>query len=124
MPRRCWPPRSAGSVGRQPPRVRFRWQRRILLAAGRDRVTHGMRSASLGQAIGDMIVAAAAQIPAMWLIVAVGVTLFGAAPKLSVASWGVAGLAPASACSAPSSTCPSLLDLSPFSHVPKLPAPR
>ena len=95
----------------------------ILLAAGAATgVTHGLRSASLGQAVGDMIVAAAAQIPAMWLVVAVGVTLFGAAPKLSVAAWGVAGLALAISMFGPVLDVPQIvLDLSPFSHVPKLP---
>ena len=95
----------------------------ILLAAGAATgVTHGLRSASLGQAVGDMVVAAAAQIPAMWLVVAVGVTLFGAAPKLSVAAWGVAGLALAISMFGPVLDVPQfVLDLSPFSHVPKLP---
>ena len=69
-----------------------------------------------------MLVAAAAQIPAMWLVVAVGVTLFGAAPKLSVAAWGVAGLALAISMFGPVLDVPQVvLDLSPFSHVPKLP---
>ncbi len=49
-------------------------------------------------------------------------TLFGAAPKLSVAAWGVAGLALAISMFGPVLDVPQfVLDLSPFSHVPKLP---
>ena len=95
----------------------------ILLGAGAATgVTHGLRSASPSEAMGDMVVAAAAQIPAMWLVVAVGVTLFGAAPKLSVAAWGVAGVALAISMLGPVLDVPQIvLDVSPFSHVPKLP---
>jgi len=95
----------------------------ILLAAGAATgFTHGLRTAAVGPAVVDMLVATAAQVPATWLVIALGVTLFGVAPKLSLAAWAIAGVALAISMFGPVLDVPqSVLDLSPFSHVPKLP---
>ena len=97
----------------------------LLVAGAATGLTHGLRTAAVGEAVGDMVAAAAAQIPATWLIVAIGVTLFGVAPKLAIAAWGVAGFALAISMFGPVLDVPQVvLDLSPFSHVPKLPGRR
>jgi ABC-2 type transport system permease protein len=94
----------------------------LLVAGAATGLTHGLRTGTVGDAVGDNVVAAAAQIPATWLVVAIGVTLFGVAPRLTVAAWAVAGTAVAIGLFAPVLDVPQVvLDLSPFSHIPKLP---
>ena len=95
----------------------------ILLAAGAATgLTHGLRTGAVGAAVVEMLGATAAQVPATWLVVALGVTLFGAAPKLSLVAWAIAGVALAIGMFGPVLDLPQVvLDLSPFGHVPKLP---
>ena len=49
----------------------------LLLSGAAIGVTHGLRDGHLPAAVGDMVSATAAQIPATWLIVALGTALFG-----------------------------------------------
>ncbi|KZB81738.1 ABC transporter permease [Amycolatopsis regifaucium] len=86
-------------------------------------LTNGMRAGDVGGSVGDLVVASLAQLPAVWVIVGLAVTLFGLAPKFSTAAWAIAGLALLLSLFGPVLNLPRvLLDASPFSHVPKLPA--
>ncbi|OKI46744.1 ABC transporter permease [Streptomyces sp. TSRI0281] len=62
------------------------------------------------------------QLPAVWLLGSIAVLLHGAAPKLASASWGIAGLSLAIGWIGPAVDLPqTAMNLSPFSHLPKLP---
>ncbi|MCX4676079.1 ABC transporter permease [Streptomyces sp. NBC_01433] len=62
------------------------------------------------------------QLPAVWLLGSIAVLLHGAAPKLASASWGIAGLCLAIGWIGPAVDLPQpAMNLSPFSHLPKLP---
>ncbi|MFJ3161772.1 ABC transporter permease [Streptomyces kanasensis] len=77
---------------------------------------------SYGRDFGAVMGAAAVQLPAVWLLGGVAVLLYGAAPKVAVAAWGVAGLSLAIGWIGPALDLPrAVLDLSPFGHLPKLP---
>ncbi|MET8299500.1 ABC transporter permease, partial [Streptomyces sp. NPDC005180] len=69
--------------------------------------------------------AALVQVPAVWTLAALALLLYGAFPKAAVAAWGVAGLCLALGWIGPALNLPqSVLDLSPFGHLPKLPGPE
>ncbi|MEV6911210.1 ABC transporter permease [Amycolatopsis sp. NPDC051071] len=86
-------------------------------------LSNGLRGEDVGGSIGDMTVASLAQLPAVWVIVGLTVAVFGLAPKFSSAAWAIAGLALLLSLFGPVLNLPEvLLDASPFSHVPKLPA--
>ena len=94
-----------------------------LLAAG---VTEGL---AYGVAIGDvgdqmlrLVGAAFAQLPAVWVLAAIAIAIFGLFPQASMASWAgptvciLIGLV-----SAGVSTAGWIRDISPFTHLPSLP---
>lgn len=86
-------------------------------------LSNGLRSADVGGSVGDLVVASLAQLPAVWVIVGLAVTLFGLAPKFSTAAWAIAGIALLLSLFGPVLNLPdAVLDASPFSHIPKLPA--
>jgi ABC-2 type transport system permease protein len=96
----------------------------VLAAAGLSAgLAHGLRTGDLATDLPRVLGAALAQAPAVWLLAGIGLALFGLAPRISVAvTWG--GLAVAAFIS----TFGGLLqlsqlvmDLSPFTHLPKLP---
>ncbi|MCX4999966.1 ABC transporter permease [Streptomyces longwoodensis] len=65
------------------------------------------------------------QLPAVWVIGAVAVLLYGVAPRLAPASWGVAVAVLLIGWVGPALNAPQIvLDLSPFAHLPKLPGGR
>ncbi|MEV7724502.1 ABC transporter permease [Streptomyces sp. NPDC087917] len=77
-----------------------------------------------GSAVGPTIGACLAQLPAVWTVGAVTVLLYGLAPRLAPASWGVAGVLLALGWVGPALDLPrAALNLSPFAHLPKLPGP-
>jgi ABC-2 type transport system permease protein len=72
--------------------------------------------------VGRLLVAALVQLPAIWIVVGVTVALFGFLPKFSAAAWGLAGIALLIGLLGPVVNAPqAILDVSPFSHTPKLP---
>ncbi|MCX5196023.1 ABC transporter permease [Streptomyces sp. NBC_00249] len=78
-----------------------------------------------GSGLGATVGACLAQLPAVWLIGAVAALLHGAAPRYAVAGWAVAGAALALGWLGPALGLPqAVMDLSPFTHLPKLPGPR
>ncbi|MCO6009205.1 ABC transporter permease [Actinoallomurus purpureus] len=89
------------------------------VAAG---VAHGLRVHDLGTQVPRLLGAALVQAPAAWVTAAVALLLFGVVPRLAPAAWGVLGaflllgqLGPVLKLSQ------AVMDLSPFTHVPKLP---
>lgn len=62
------------------------------------------------------------QLPAVWVVTGVAALLVGCLPRLSVLSWAVAGIVLIISLWGPILNLPeSVLDLSPFQHVPHLP---
>ncbi|MFI5839736.1 ABC transporter permease [Catenuloplanes sp. NPDC051500] len=93
-------------------------------------LAHGLTSGFVfGAATGDvagqiarMVGAAAAQLPAVWLVTAIAVALFGLLPRLAAVAWGILV-----AClllgqvGAVLRLDQRLLDVSPYTHLPHLP---
>ncbi|MBA4866658.1 ABC transporter permease [Streptomyces sp. PSKA54] len=76
-----------------------------------------------GRDFGPVLGASLVQVPAIWTLGALALFLYGVFPKASVAAgWAAAGLALALGWIGPALDIPqSVLDLSPFGHLPKLP---
>jgi ABC-2 type transport system permease protein len=71
---------------------------------------------------GRMLGAALVQLPAVWVFAAAGLALFGLLPKWTTAAWGVLGVLLLISYLGPALQAPQwLLDLTPFTHVPRLP---
>ncbi|MEH0556901.1 ABC transporter permease [Streptomyces sp. B21-101] len=106
---------------------RLRW------AAGHLAIAFGgaaliMLLAGLGFAAGygrqtlPVLGACLVQLPAVWTVGALTVVLYGWAPRLAPAGWGVAAAILLLGWIGPALNAPSaILDLSPFAHLPKLP---
>ena len=61
--------------------------------------------------------------PAVWVVVGATVVLFGLVPRAAVAAWGLLGACVLLSVLGPLLGLPDwVLDLSPFQHVPQLPA--
>ncbi|MGC7100409.1 ABC transporter permease [Amycolatopsis lurida] len=83
---------------------------------------HGLRISDVANQVPSVLGATMAQLPAVWVVLAVTVLLFGLLPKYATVAWAVAGVfvtlslfGPVLQLSQP------MLDLSPFTHIPKLP---
>ena len=75
-----------------------------------------------GRQVGPILAACLVQLPAVWVIGGVAVLLYGVAPRLAPAAWGVAVAVLLIGWVGPALDAPRLvLDLSPFGHLPKLP---
>lgn len=95
----------------------------VLVAGAAAGLFHGMRVHDVGTQLPHSLGAAAAQIPAVWVVAGAAVLLFGFVPKLSSAGWAVAALFLAISMFGPiANVSQVVLDVSPFSHIPKLPS--
>lgn len=84
--------------------------------------TYGVIIGDLGQAL-RMTAASLAYVPAVWFVAAVGVALFGMAPRFAQAAWAILVGAFLVAMFGALLDLPGwALDLSPFQHVPQVPA--
>lgn len=94
----------------------------VVLIAG---LTAGLAvAASTGDAseVLRLVAAALAQLPAVWVLTGVAVALVGLAPRWSAAAWGaLAAFLLLGQIGETLNLDPRLLDVSPFTHVPKLP---
>jgi ABC-2 type transport system permease protein len=91
------------------------------LAAG---LVHGARTGDVAGEAPRVLAAALVQLPAAWVLAALAVGLWGVAPRLAPASWAALVAALLLGQLGPLLELdPHLLDLSPFAHVPALPAP-
>lgn len=88
------------------------------LAAG---MAHGAQIGDPGQ-IGRMLEAALVQLPAVWVLTGIVVALFGMAPRLVITGWVVLVVVLLlGELGTLLQLDPHLMDISPFTHVPKLP---
>lgn len=89
------------------------------LAAG---LTHGLNTGDVGRELPRVLAGAMVQLPAVWVLAAIAAALFGLLPRLVPASWGALavcllfGLVGAAL-----QLSHWLLDVSPFTHIPKAP---
>jgi len=88
------------------------------LAAG---LTYGAGAGDLTGKLPMVLGTAAVQVPAVWLLAAVTVALFGAAPRLAPLAWGVLVAFVAVYLLGTLADAPQwVLDLEPFAHIPHL----
>ncbi|WP_436493215.1 ABC transporter permease [Actinokineospora sp. HUAS TT18] len=85
-------------------------------------LAHGLRVGDLGQ-VGGIVAGCLAQLPAVWVAGGVAALLFGLLPQLTTVAWGVVAVfalitlfGPAVQLGQP------VLDVSPFTHVAKIPS--
>nr|MDT0660550.1 ABC transporter permease [Micromonospora sp. DSM 115978] len=95
----------------------------VLLAAGLAMgLAYGLAAGEVGEQVPRLLGAALVQLPAVWVLAAVGIALFGLLPRLSAGGWVVLGLcALLGQFGALLQLSQGLLDVSPFTHLPKLP---
>jgi ABC-2 type transport system permease protein len=91
------------------------------LAAG---LAHGLRAGDLGGELPRVLGGALVQLPAIWVMAAVGAALFGLLPRLVVgATWAVLAVVLfITMFGEPLQLGRWVLDASPFAHLPRLPA--
>jgi ABC-2 type transport system permease protein len=87
-------------------------------------LAHGLRSGDLGGELPRVLAGALVQLPAVWVMAAIGAALFGLLPRLVVAvTWAVLAVVLSITMFGEALQLGQwLLDLSPFAHLPKLPA--
>lgn len=85
-------------------------------------LSQGLGAHDVGGALADVFGAVAAQLPAVLLITALAALLFAVMPRWTAAGWGVLGLSGFISLVGPQlKVSQYVLDISPFTHVPKLP---
>ena len=83
---------------------------------------HGLRSGDLTW-VGELAVANLVQVPGVWVLAGVALALYGAWPRVVLASWAGLAVAVVVTFFAEPLQLPSWArDLSPFTHLPRLPA--
>jgi putative exporter of polyketide antibiotics len=87
-------------------------------------LAHGLRAGDLGGELPRVLGGALVQLPAVWVMAVVGAALFGLLPRLVVGvTWAVLAVVLfVTMFGEPLRFNRWLLDLSPFAHLPKLPA--
>jgi len=87
-------------------------------------LAHGLRSGDVGGQLVRVVAGALVQLPAVWVMAAVGAALFGLAPRLVVgATWAIlAVVLSITLFGQPLRLGRWVQDLSPFAHLPRLPA--
>ncbi len=95
----------------------------ILIATGLGAgLAHGLRSHDVGGQVPRVLGAALVQVPATWVLASVTLLLFGLAPRFTAVAWGVLAGCLLLGQLGPVLKLPQwAMDLSPFTHVPKLP---
>jgi ABC-2 type transport system permease protein len=87
-------------------------------------VAHGLRAGDLGGELPRVLGGALVQLPAVWVMAGIGAALFGLLPRLVVGgTWAVlAVVLSITTFGEPLGLDRWALDLSPFAHLPRLPA--
>ncbi|MER6114721.1 ABC transporter permease [Streptomyces sp. NPDC001743] len=79
-------------------------------------------AAGYGHQLPAVLGAALVQLPAVWLLGGVTVLLYGVLPKAAAAGWGLVGVCLALGWIGPALDLPQpVMDVSPFTHLPRLP---
>jgi ABC-2 type transport system permease protein len=98
----------------------------VLLATGGlvAGVAHGLRAGDLGGELPRVLGGALVQLPAVWVMAGIGAALFGLLPRLVVGgTWAVLAVVLfITTLGEPLRLAQWTLDLSPFAHLPRLPA--
>jgi putative exporter of polyketide antibiotics len=96
---------------------------RTAAAGGHPEAGHGLRTGDLGTAAPRLVGAALVPLPAVWLLAGVGLALFGLLPRAAVpVTWAAVGVAVViDFFGELLNLRQTILDLSPFVHLPKLP---
>ncbi|MYX09124.1 ABC transporter permease [Streptomyces sp. SID8375] len=85
-------------------------------------LAHGLSVDDLGGQLGPVLAAALSQVPAVWTLTGLAVLVFGLFPKATPAVWALVGGCLAIGWLGPSLKFPPwAMNLSPYSHLPKLP---
>ncbi|GAA3812517.1 exporter of polyketide antibiotics [Sphaerisporangium flaviroseum] len=90
------------------------------LAAG---LAHGLNTGDVGREVPRVLAGALVQLPAVWVLAAIAIALSGLLPRLAPAAWGalavclLLGLV-----GAVLRLSQTIMDVSPFTHIPKAPA--
>jgi ABC-2 type transport system permease protein len=88
-------------------------------------LVHGLRVHDLGGQFPRVFGAALVQLPAVWVLAGITVALFGLASRLAAAAWGALGLFLLLGQLGPLLKLKQwAMDVSPYTHVPKLPGGR
>ncbi len=95
----------------------------LMVAGGRlAGLGYGLRSGDVGTQLPRVLAAAAGQVPAAWVVAGVALALFGLLPRSTQAGWAVLVVFFLFGQLGPTLRLPQwLLDVSPFTHAPKLP---
>ncbi|GAB3958849.1 exporter of polyketide antibiotics [Actinoallomurus acanthiterrae] len=92
------------------------------LAGAAAGLAHGLRVHDVGTQVPRMFEAALVQVPAAWVTAAIALLLFGVVPRYVAAAWGVLAVFLLLGQMGPVlKLSQAVMDLSPFTHVPKLP---
>ena len=85
-------------------------------------LTYGLSSGDVGRAVSRVLEGALVQVPAVWVLAAVAVALVGLAPRFAAVAWGALGVCVIlGLVGAALQLDQWVMDLSPFTHVPKVP---
>ncbi len=94
----------------------------LVIAGLTSGLLYGAASGDVGGAVGRMLGSALVQLPAVWVFAGIAAALFGLVPRITTAAWGALvlflGLTELGSFTTLSRWVP---DISPFTHVPKLP---
>ncbi|TDB90496.1 ABC transporter permease [Actinomadura sp. KC216] len=94
----------------------------LAVAGGAAGLTHGLNAGDVGGELPRVLGAALAQLPAVWLVAAIALALFGLAPRLAAGgAWAAVGLfGLLTLFGASLDLDQRVLDVSPFAHIPKI----
>jgi ABC-2 type transport system permease protein len=94
-----------------------------LVAAGLTTgLTYGLSSGDVGREVSRVLEGALVQVPTVWVLAAVAVALVGLAPRFAAVAWGALGVCVIlGLVGAALQLDQWVMDLSPFTHVPKVP---
>jgi ABC-2 type transport system permease protein len=118
----------AAAVGR----IRWAWSHLVFAVAGpvvllllvglTTGLVYGAHTGDMGQALGQLVGSALVQLPAVWVLTGIAVVLFGLVPRWSAAAWGaLVAFLLLTEFGSVFNLSRWVTDISPFTHVPKLP---
>jgi polyether ionophore transport system permease protein len=118
----------AAAVGR----IRWAWSHLVFAVIGpvallllvglATGLVYGAHTGDMGKAVGQLLGSALAQVPAVWVLAGIAVALYGLMPRWSAAAWGaLVAFLVLTELGSTLNLSHWVTDISPFSHVPKLP---